>query len=203
MARILVVGAHVDDIEFAMGATLSRFLRHGHDVHVLACSDAMDQEPNKGFDLRDEFAKSMAVYGVTNATLGHFQTNYFYRDYQEIRDAIYKEKIGFEPEAVFCTSPKSAHPDHQYVGNACLSIFQECSVICMEDVRGGQMQLINKWIKVTPEDIEKKITSLKCYKSQEKRIYMNHEKIKSMSSYRGLQIAEQYAEAFEILKEIT
>ena len=36
--RILVVGAHPDDIELACGGSLARFIDRGHEVHVLVMS---------------------------------------------------------------------------------------------------------------------------------------------------------------------
>ena len=55
---------------------------------------------------------------------------------------------------------------------------------------------------VRKEHIEKKIKSIDQYESQTKRFYAKEEMIKGAANYKGLQISEEYVEAFEVIRWI-
>ena len=203
MSKILIVSAHPDDIEFAMGGTLNRLAKQKHEIQVHVMSDSGTIQENKPFDLRKECNSSIkGLFGVS-VKIADFETMYFRDSFQKIRNHIYQIKQKFNPDVVFSTSPMSAHPDHQVVGESCDSIFLESSLFCMEDVRGNQKQLVNKWAILDETDVKMKIKSLECYKSQNSRTYMANEQIKAMAKSRGLQIGKPYAEGFEVIRDIS
>lgn len=193
-----------------MGGTLNRLVNkpdveladnvRKHKIRVEVMSDATTIPGNE--NIIKECQESLGkVYNVTHQ-IRKYPTMYFRENYQKIRNDIFSFKEDFKPDLVYCTSPCALHPDHQVVGEACESIFQQCSVYGFEDVRGNQKQLVNRWAKLELDDVDQKIRAVGCYQSQMRRAYFNFDKIISMTKYRGLQIGADYAEGFEILREI-
>ena len=196
--RILILGAHPDDIEFAMGATLSKLTKDAHnEIFVAVFSPAMQISQNK--NILNELRDSMQIFR-TKYDVYDFRTRMFVSDSPDIQDKVFKLKSTFRPHIVFSPSPNALHPDHATLGRCVNSVFQETSILVYEDVRGNHNQLINFWFKVSPGDAERKIKALKCYKSQFSRKYFNFDQIFSMMKGRGLQIGSEFAEGFEVLR---
>jgi hypothetical protein len=55
---------------------------------------------------------------------------------------------------------------------------------------------------VSNADIELKIEALSKYKSQTKKLYGTETLIRGLANFRGIQISEEYAEAFEVIRWI-
>ena len=60
----------------------------------------------------------------------------------------------------------------------------------------------NFFIRLSEEELNKKVESLKSYQSQAHRNYMQEDFIRSLSKVRGVQANAAYAEVFEIYKWI-
>lgn len=197
---ILVLGAHPDDIEFAMGATLSKLKRNPKNyVYIVVFSSAMQIPENK--HILNELRDSMKLYNIDYEILD-FRTRMFIQDSPEIQDKIYNLKQCFHPSVVYSPSPNALHPDHAVIGKCVVSVFQETSILVYEDIRGNHHQLINYWHEVSSSDVKRKISSLKRYRSQFNRKYFNFDQIYHLISARGLQIGKKFAEGFENLRVI-
>ena len=202
MSKILILGAHPDDIEYGCGATLNKLIEQKNRIFIAVFSPAMQIPENK--HILTELKNSMNVYGIQDKDYAvfDFRTRMFPITSPEIQDKVFQLKKQFAPDEVYCPSPNALHPDHATLGRCVASVFQETSIFAYEDVRGNHHQLINYWQELMKRDVEKKIKALKCYKSQFKRGYMNFDKIYHLISARGLQIGREYAEGFEVLRRI-
>ena len=199
--RILICTAHPDDIEFGCGATLNR-LRNGKDyieVHIFSQSDTI--QGNEG--IQEECKRSISDIYKLELHIHKYPTMHFIEHQQSIRDDIFKIKQKMHPDVIYCKSPNSLHPDHRVIGEACESIFLESTIYGIEGIRDGHNQLVNKWVEVSEEDLNVKIDALACYKSQERRTYSNSKTIEAWARFRGNQVGVQYAEAFEVIREVS
>lgn len=196
----MILGAHPDDIEFAMGATLARLIREGEHATIAIMSKSLHIEQNQ--HILDELTNSMDVLGVKDYEVHDFQTRSFEQQSTQIRNAIFKLKQEVQPSIVFCPSLNAMHPDHVTVGKSCKSIFQETSILAYEDIRGNHDVMINHWYALSETDVDTKIKALSCYQSQTNRTYFDMEQIRAVSMYRGLQVGVKYAEGFEALRVV-
>lgn len=201
--RILLLGAHPDDLEFASGGTISKLKREGHELFVAVFSPSLQLEQNK--HILEELHDSMKIFGIKDNQykLFDFRTRYFTISSPEIQNEIFNLKKSFQPDIVFSPSEQAMHPDHSVVGRCVNSVFQETSIYVYEDVRGNHKQMITHWEELTKSDLEKKIQALKCYKSQFKRHYYNFNKIRNLASARGLQVGLDFVEGYEHVRSIT
>lgn len=211
--KILIVSAHPDDIEMSMGATLARLANaetemeppgglwtKDNEIIVHVFSDSADVKGNDG--IQQEVFDSMKLYGL-DCTVHKYPTMHFREHYQKIRDTIYKLKQEIDPDVVYCKSPNSLHPDHQVIGEACESIFLECTVYGMFGIRDGHNIRANKWVMVDQAELDLKLQSVMAYKSQQRRSYANSEFIIGQAKMRGMQVGVEYAEAFEVIREVS
>lgn len=200
---VLVLGAHPDDIEFAMGGTLARLKQEGKNVTVAVMSKSLHIAQNA--DIMSELDQSMEVFGLEKDCyqVFDFDTRRFEQQSAEIRDAIFRLKQAVKPDTVFCTSPHALHPDHATLGRACKSVFQETSIYAYEDIRGNHDMMINYWYRLTEAHIKTKIEALSCYRSQNSRTYFDMEQIRAVAMARGIQVGARYAEGFEALRVVS
>jgi len=192
--KILIVGAHPDDIEFGMGATLNKLDKK--NVRIIVLSDTTNIN---GESIVEELNNSMKFYKIPFELRRDITNMNFINQEKEVKQILYDLKNDFKPDIIFSTSRRSYNPDHQIVGVSCLNVFQEQTVLFYEVIRGDYEHRPNFYIKVNEEDAEIKIRALKEYISQvQKKDYAKSEKIKALLEFRGSQCNTKFAEAFEV-----
>jgi LmbE family N-acetylglucosaminyl deacetylase len=167
-------------------------------VHIFSTSENIDG--NAGIE--DECREALKVYGLDPA-IHHYPTMHFQEHYQDIRDDIFNIKLEMSPDIIYCKSPRSLHPDHRAIGEACESIFLESTIYGIEGIRDGHNQRVNKWVTVTQDDLDAKMDALSCYKSQTRRAYSNAKTIEAWARFRGNQVGVEYAEGMEVIREVS
>jgi bacillithiol biosynthesis deacetylase BshB1 len=111
MADVLCVGAHPDDVEIGMGATVARMVRQGLDVVMVDLTDG-EPTPHGTHETRmSEAAASAAVLGVSvRETLP--LVNRELSDTVEARRMLAELVRQHKPRLLFAPYPIDAHPDH-------------------------------------------------------------------------------------------
>ena len=188
--KIIIFGAHPDDIENAMGATLNQLKKFNPTIVIF--SDTVQYNGDK---IREECKNSMQTQEL-DFKLYNFEVDNFEKDKVEIRKIIYSYR---DMDIVFGTSSISQHQDHRLIGQAIDDIMLEKTIFYYEDIRSGQNEKINFWNSVSEEDMNAKYRMIEKYNSQlEKRHYMTKESIFTMAKFRGGQINKQFAEGFQV-----
>lgn len=194
--KILIVGAHPDDIEFGMGATLNQFKKE--NVMCIVFSDTVNLN---GEDILLELHNSLVkIYGVNRLVLMRDIKNLnFVNQEREIKQKLYDVKQEFKPDVIFSTNRTSYNPDHQVLGTSVLNVFQEQTILFYEVVRGDYEFKPNLYNEVSEEDAEIKQDAIRQYVTQtKKRDYAKSSIILSQLIFRGSQCSKEYAEAFEV-----
>jgi N-acetylglucosamine malate deacetylase 1 len=193
--KILIVGAHPDDIEFGLGATLNQIKKE--NIKCVIFSDTVNLN---GDVIIKELENSLKnIYNVDFVLKKNIENLNFVNQEREIKQALYDIKQDFKPDIIFSTSRNSYNPDHQVLGTSCLNVFQEQTVLFYEVVRGDYEFQPNLYNEVFEEDVEIKQDAIRQYVSQtKKRDYAKSKIILSQLVFRGSQILKDYAEAFEV-----
>jgi LmbE family N-acetylglucosaminyl deacetylase len=194
--KILIVGAHPDDIEFGMGGTLNQLDKK--NIYCVVFSDTVNLN---GETILGELENSLSkIYKVSHMKLIRSIENMnFVNQEREIKQKLYDIKQEFKPDVIFSTSRKSFNPDHQVLGVSCLNVFQEQTVLFYEVVRGDYEFQPNLYNEISEEDAEIKQDAIRQYVSQtKKRDYAKSSIILSQLIFRGSQVSKRYAEAFEV-----
>lgn len=199
--KVLVFGAHPDDLEIGMGGTIAKHVAAGDEVIMVVGTVPSQAERRKeearvgakilGGDLRfleiesDEFEYNRRLVGQI--------------------DALLKE---IDPELIYTHWDQDSHQDHNNLSRGVMSATRKnrCSVLMYEQtIPGGIVPggfKAQSFVDVSAY-IDQKIESIRAHESQhELNGDLWLQGVRGRASYRGFQINVAYAEAFEVIKEI-
>lgn len=202
--KILILSPHIDDAEFGCGGTIDKLVKQGCDIYYLAFSDCRDSVSSQFKDtiLRDELSNSMKVLGVKKYKVLDFKVRRFDEERQNILQTLVDLRKEFDPQMVLTPCTYDIHQDHQVITSECIRAFKHCTMLGYE-LPWNCLELSSKTlIKLSKENLDQKIESLMCYKSQLHRIYHNPDYLTAVANTRGLRINTEYAEAFELIRLI-
>lgn len=192
--KILVIGAHPDDIELGMGGTLHQIKKYNPKIVIF--SNAANIPGNE--NIEKDLENSLGSLGFEYTCLS-YKTMDFVNQIAQIRNDVYKLR---DADIVFSTSKNSQHLDHRILGDAVDDIMLDKTILFYEDIRSGQNQLVNCWNEIKPLDLDVKCKMIEQYSSQKKRSYFQNNVIVDRARFRGSQIEKQYAETFEVKRLI-
>lgn len=204
--NILVLAPHTDDGELGCGGSIAKFCEDGIKVHYAAFSLCLQSLPT-GFPphtLQQECKKATAQLGIPNENLAFFdfEVRKFPAARQEILQTMVKLNADIQPDLVFLPSAYDIHQDHGIIHAEGLRAFKNSSLLGYELPWNQTKFQSTFFIRLTKNDIDKKVESLKIYTSQAKRNYMQEDFIRSLAKVRGVQTKTEFAEAFEVYRWI-
>lgn len=204
LKKVLFLGPHPDDIEFSSGATVTKFIEAGIEVHFAVFSMCEKSVPaNLPADtIKKELLKSVAYFGIPSERLHIF--GYEVRIFPSLRQEILEDLVALnkkiQPDLVFLPCSSDIHQDHQTIHNEGVRAFKNNMVLGYEMPWNNFNFASHLFVVQDEEHIKKKIEVLKIYQSQSFRFYRNEEYVRSLATVRGIQIQTKYAEAFEVIR---
>jgi LmbE family N-acetylglucosaminyl deacetylase len=208
--RILITSPHPDDIEPQMGGTIARYTKQGHQVlmlnAIIPCQDTDGKVIEGAKEKRKAEANRAAkILGADLILLD--QDPYrlqFNRDLVQTIDRIVQE---FSPDIVYTCWVHDSHQDHQAMARATfVATRKNISNLYMFEpvIPGGlvpEMFNASSYVDIT-DTLDQKIKSIEAYESQT-ALYKNWvEASVGRSRHRGFEINVDYAEAFQVVREI-
>ena len=205
--RVLVLAPHTDDGEFGAGGTMARLADRGVDVRYVAFSIATKSLP-EGFlpdTLAHEVEAATAELGIPASQLmvHDFDVRTFPERRQEILDLLIKLRDAWSPNAVLMPSLRDIHQDHSVVAAEGLRAFKRTTVLGYE-IPWNNLQFNSQlYVKLATSQVERKVSALGCYASQQHRNYTNADYIWNLARTRGMNINCEFAEVFEVYRVVT
>ena len=207
MDKVLVLAPHTDDGELGCGATVANLLTKGAIVKYCAFSIAEDSVPSGlASDILDtECRRATARLGLSSEDVEilRFPVRNFPAFRQDILDKLISLRSSFSPSLVFCPSSNDVHQDHKVIYEETLRAFKRSSILGYEFMWNNFTINSTFFSVVTKEDLDTKVAALSMYESQSHRIYTQSDIIRSQANLRGLQVMEEFAEAFEVIRWVT
>jgi LmbE family N-acetylglucosaminyl deacetylase len=205
--RVLCLAPHPDDIELGCGATLARLAKEDKEIYYLAfslCGKSVPKSLPKG-TIKRELKKSAKALGLdlSNVHIFSFPVREFPKKRQQILEVLIEKREEISPDLVLIPSSQDIHQDHKTINEESKRAFKDVNLLGYELPWNNFISYSNLFVVVSETDINQKIKALKEYKSQENKNYVQEEFIKALAQTRGLQINQQYAEAFEIIRLIS
>lgn len=202
--RILILSPHIDDGEFGCGASIAKFIAKGADVYYAAFSLAEESVPPpfpKDI-LKTEVKEATKELGISkeNIILYNYQVRHLAQYRQEILEHLVKLNNELKPDLVFLPCLTDLHQDHSTIAMEGLRAFKKTSILGYEIPWNNLNFSTQCFVVLNEHQLQKKIKALLCYKSQMGRDYASEEFIRSLAKTRGIQIGEDWAEAFEVLR---
>jgi LmbE family N-acetylglucosaminyl deacetylase len=205
-AKILVLAPHTDDGEFGCGGTIAKYVDSETEVFYAAFSLAEESVPPpfpKNI-LETEVKAATKELGIKpeNLLLYKYQVRYFATHRQSILEDLVKLNADLKPDLVLMPSLHDLHQDHSTIAMEGLRAFKRTSILGYEMPWNNLNFSTQSFVKLSEEDINRKIKALECYKSQAAKNYASAEFIMSLARTRGAQIGVRFAETFEVVRWI-
>jgi len=206
--RVLAIGVHPDDVEFGMGATMTKHISFGHEVRVIVLTDGNRDETGKyvrSEERRKESINALKILGYKN------EINFLNLPKINVKQftigILEKEIEKFKPNRIYTHSMNDRHQDHRNCGYAVLSAGRYINEIFHFEIYSVFPEFIPKYfINISYEMLELKIKALMQFKSQFKNMDLISKMIEGMAIKNSFQTYSlqseeiRYSEAFEISK---
>ena len=224
MNRILIIAAHPDDDILGCGGFMSKYskqnsIRVAFIAEGSSCrfNDNSDEIVKEEIVRRNQFGlNALKVLGVKNVEFYNHRCGSLDQvSILKINKIIEKEINNFKPNIVFTHSSKDANNDHLIVhkstimatrpgANFFVSKVYAYEVLSSSEWRFTESFRPNYFEQLNEIDLLNKWNALKEYESEIKPFPYprSYEGLKVLSNFRGLQCNCEYAEAYEIIREI-
>jgi N-acetylglucosamine malate deacetylase 1 len=203
-SRILVLAPHTDDGELGCGAAIAKFCSEGKEVYYAAFSPCIQSLPEglPADTLINECKKATAVLGipVANILFFDFEVRKFPGQRQAILEELVKLQKNIQPDLVFLPASSDIHQDHEVIHREGKKAFKHSSVLGYELPWNQTRFTSDTFIRLSKNELDKKVTALREYKSQAQRNYMQADFIYSLAKVRGVQAGIELAEALEVIR---
>lgn len=183
--NILVLAPHTDDGELGLGGTISKLITEGKKVTYVAFSTAEESVP-EGFPkdiLKTEVRNATAKLGIKpeNLIIYSYQVRKLNYARQEILEELIRIRRTKKFDLVFIPSLHDIHQDHTTIAQEGLRAFKNTTILGYELIWNNLSFDTQCFVRLSKENIDKKVAALKEYHSQGKRDYLSEEFIYSLA----------------------
>jgi LmbE family N-acetylglucosaminyl deacetylase len=202
--KILVLAPHTDDGELGAGGTIAKFIDLGAEVYYAAFSTAEESVP-EGFPkdiLKTEAKAATGKLGIKpeNLFIFNYQVRKLNYVRQEILEDLVKLRREYDFDLILLPCLHDIHQDHSTVATEGVRAFKHCTIWGYELIWNNLTFKTQCFMILDESHVERKITALKEYKSQNFRDYTSENFIRSLAKARGVQIGTEWAECFEVIR---
>ena len=194
---LLCLGAHSDDIEIGVGATLLSMIARGVrlDVHWCVLSGIGDREREAYASAADFLAEAASAKIEVLA----FRDGFFPEQGEDIKSWFEKLKPRANPDLILTHYRDDAHQDHRQVCRLTRNTFRDHCILEYEIPKwDGDVGQPNLYMPVSAEALRRKIELLNShFGSQQCKQWFDSELFFGLARLRGMECRapERYAEA--------
>ncbi|WP_300018199.1 PIG-L deacetylase family protein [Pseudonocardia sp.] len=200
--RMLLLGAHCDDIAIGAGGALLELCRSHPGVSVSALV------LTGGGSLREEEERAALTAFCPGARLdvsvldlpdGRVPTRW-----ERAKLALEELRPRGEPDLILAPSPHDAHQDHRTLAELVPTVFRDHLALGYEILKwDGDLRQPTAYLPLAEPVLREKVAKLhEHYGSQRDRSWFDHETFSGLARIRGVQCHARYAEAFHIQKMV-
>ncbi len=204
--KILVVGAHFDDIEMGCGGTIAKLSKKNEITAIVVCDSEIRSEKkilrSKGIAKKEGF-EALKILGVKKIITLSIKTN----EIEKKRDLIYSRLAKINDinnfDYIFSHWFGDAHRDHRELSKICLSIFRKIDNFLMYESNYyfGEKKMTKNFFFDISDVSNTKIAAIKHHKSE--MIRNNNKWLKYFQNdfnSNGLMFDKKACEGFYLLK---
>lgn len=202
--RPLILSPHADDCEIGCGGTVARFMPFKNFVCAVFCTKAVIVPQDLHPDCWIEEQQEASI--ILGTELHLFNYPYKMRNLPEVRQNILEEIVElkriYNPDLVFLPSTFDIHQDHKIICEEGIRAFKKSATILGYEMPWNQIGLHQSqcFVRITEDHLKRKQAAIEVFKSQIWRSFCSPEIIEANARMAGLQIGEEFAEAFEVIK---
>lgn len=197
---ILAIGAHPDDIEIGVGATLLRHAAANDRIVHLLMTDG-----EAGGIKEERVAEAEHSAGYLSATLVRAGLpDAFLSETRSTVAVIEQAVAAYHPAVVYVHSAHDAHPDHRFTHHAATVAAREIpEVYCYQSPSSTVAFAPNRFVEIG-DYLDRKVEMLRVYQSQVRiREYLTEEVIRATARYWGRHAGHRVVEPLEVVRQVT
>ena len=196
---VLLLGAHSDDIEIGVGATILTLIAGGTKLEITWCV------LSGGGSERQSEARASAAEFLVGASRAEvevqaFQDGFFPQQGEQIKKWFETLKSRCNPDVIFTHYRNDAHQDHREVCQMTWNTFRDNLILEYEIPKwDGDLGQPNLYFPVELNTLERKMNLLeRHFKSQLSKHWFDGDTFRGLARLRGneCRAAGRYAEAF-------
>lgn len=199
-----MLAPHTDDGEIGAGALIAKMVEDGAECRYVAfsaCEESVPEEFPQDV-LRKEVLVATSELGIESdkVEILSFPVRRFSEYRQAILDHMISVRRAFGPDLVLSPSSNDIHQDHTVVYQEAMRAFKACTLLgydmpwnCIE----FRSDLV---VRVSEEQLSKKVLAIQAYKSQGFRDYTSEPFIVNLARLRAVATNAEFAEAYEVLR---
>jgi LmbE family N-acetylglucosaminyl deacetylase len=203
MKKIISVGAHPDDIELGMGATIAKHIDRGDEAHLILCTlGGVYGDPRT----REQEALEAARLLKSELHILDYPVSKLNKPSNEFKKIIGKLVEEISPYRIYTHSPSDYHQVHFTVSNSVAMASNDIKQILYYEVISSTNPDFrpNAYVDVT-NYMDVKIKSTEVHRTQSDKLYLRPNVIRSLACARYLMSKlgsnpNGMAEAFKIHK---
>lgn len=198
---VLCLGAHSDDIEIGVGATLLTWVANGIalDVRwaVLSAAESRAAEARAS-------ATDFMCGARCEVEFGNFKDGFFPYQGTELKTWFEALKTRINPDVIFTHCRDDAHQDHREVSRLTANSFRDHLTLEYEIPKwDGDLGQPNLFIPVSDQALQRKIDLLeRHFASQRSKDWFDADTFRGLARLRGMECRSpsRFAEAFHVRK---
>ena len=196
---VLCLGAHSDDIEIGVGATLLSLMERGVrlDVHWCVLSGGQSE---REFEARASAADFLANAASKQIEVRSFRDGFFPQQGEAIKEWFESLKARVNPDVIFTHRRDDAHQDHRAVCDLTWNTFRDHCILEYEIPKwDGDVGQPNVYVAVFAAALQRKIDLLVAhFGSQRSKQWFDEDTFRGLARLRGMECRapERFAEAF-------
>ena len=195
---VLCLGAHSDDIEIGVGATLLSMIARGLRLDVQWC--VLSGVGERESEARASAAEFLSKAASARVEVMSFRDGFFPEQGEAIKSWFETLKMRADPDVILTHYRDDAHQDHRHVCRMTWNTFRDHCILEYEIPKwDGDLGQPNLYIPVSAEVLRHKIELLNChFGSQRSKEWSDSETFVGLARLRGIECRapERYAEAF-------
>ena len=198
LRRLLLLGAHADDIEIGCAGTVCGLLETHQDVHVdyVVCTAT----PARQQEARASAAELLAGAASVNLVFREFRNGFFPYVGAAVKEFFEELKSTTEPDLILTHARDDRHQDHRIVSELTWNTFRNHLVLEYEVPKyDGELAAPNVYVPLTTAIAERKLALLAGqFKSQRAKPWYDEQVFRGLLRLRGVECHADsgYAEAF-------
>jgi LmbE family N-acetylglucosaminyl deacetylase len=195
---VLCLGAHSDDIEIGVGATMLSMIERGVSLQVRWC--VLSGSGEREQEARGSAADFLSKVLEAKVDVMSFPDGFFPQHGEAIKSWFEELKRRVDPDIIFTHYRDDAHQDHREVCRLTWNTFRDHCVLEYEIPKwDGDMGRPNLYVPIAASTLQRKIELLmRHFASQRSKHWFDPEMFLGLARLRGMECraSEHYAEAF-------
>ncbi len=194
--RLLLLGAHSDDIEIGCGGTILSLTKSNPELEIGWVVFSADG--NRAREARASAQLFLKDAGLSKVVLKRFRTSFFPTQEELIKKYFETLKRSFKPDIVFTHYREDRHQDHRLLSDLTWNTFRDHFILEYEIPKyDGDLGSPNLFVPLDEAVCRRKVQHLcRIFRSQKSKHWFSEDTFLALMRLRGVECASRYAEAF-------